>query len=180
MIRFVCWRSILASWLALACSSYSAAQPATAQPATVGEDSAPEKTQSVDELLLFFPVKYPSGNWQPPDLDFQDVNFTTEDHTKLHGWYCPSENPRAVLLVAHGNAGHIASRANWLRYLQKKAKCSVFMFDYRGYGRSEGVPTVEGVLQDAQAARGKLCELAAINDAQLVLMGESLGGAVVV
>ncbi len=54
-----------------------------------------------------------------------------------------------------------------------------FMFDYRGYGRSEGIPTVEGVIQDARAARAKLCELAAIKDSEIVLMGESLGGAIV-
>lgn len=66
------------------------------------------------------------------------------DGTKLHGWYCRSDHPRGVLLLAHGNAGHVASRASWLRYLQSKARLSVFIFDYRGYGRSEGTPTAEG------------------------------------
>jgi uncharacterized protein len=54
------------------------------------------------------------------------------------------------------------------------------MFDYRGYGRSEGTPTVEGAIQDASAARAKLCELAAIKDSEMLLMGESLGGAIVI
>ncbi len=54
------------------------------------------------------------------------------------------------------------------------------MFDYRGYGRSEGAPTVEGAIQDAQAARSKLCELAAVKESEMFLMGESLGGAIVV
>lgn len=138
------------------------------------------KPQTLDELLLFFPSKFPEGDWKPAELDFQDVTFEAEDKTKLHGWYCVSEKPRAVILIAHGNAGHVASRAGWLRYLQQKAHCSVFMFDYRGYGRSEGKPTVKGILQDAQAARAKLCELAAVKNSEIVLMGESLGGAVVV
>lgn len=138
------------------------------------------KAPSIDELLLFFPSKYPRGEWKPQDLQFEDVYFAAEDETKLHGWYCPAKEPRAVLLVAHGNAGHVASRAPWLRYLQTQAKVSVFMFDYRGYGRSEGTPTVEGVLQDARAARAKLRELAAIQDSEMVLMGESLGGAIVI
>jgi len=135
---------------------------------------------SIDELLLFFPSKYPKGDWAPKDLQFQDVYFAAEDETKLHGWYCPADQPRAVVLIAHGNAGHIASRAPWLRYLQTKANVSVFMFDYRGYGRSEGMPTVEGAIQDATAARAKLCELAAVKDSEMFLMGESLGGAIVV
>jgi uncharacterized protein len=77
-------------------------------------ESAPTseaKAPSIDELLLFFPSKFPNGDWNPKDLKFQDVFFTAEDKTKLHGWYCPANNPRAVVLVAHGNAGHVASRA---------------------------------------------------------------------
>ncbi len=142
--------------------------------------SATEKTRSIDELLLFFPSKYPDGDWSPEGLDFQDVYFSAEDGTKLHGWYCAADQPRAVMLVMHGNAGHVASRASWLRYLQQRAGVSVFMFDYRGYGRSEGTPTAKGVIQDATAARKKLCELAQVSDAEMILMGESLGGAIAV
>lgn len=150
------------------------------QPPTGQDTATAGRPQSLDELLLFFPTKYPKGNWQPADVDFRDVYFTAEDRTKLHGWYCACENPRAVILIAHGNAGHVASRAQWLGYLQRQARCSVFMFDYRGYGRSEGVPTADGALQDARAAHAKLCELAAVKETELVLMGESLGGAIVV
>jgi fermentation-respiration switch protein FrsA (DUF1100 family) len=144
------------------------------------DESANTKSPSIDELLLFFPSKHPAGNWAPDDLRFENVWFTAEDQTRLHGWYCPCENARAVILIAHGNAGSIASRASLLRYLQKSTRVATLMFDYRGYGRSEGVPTVEGVLQDARAARTKLCQLARIKDSEMLLMGESLGGAIVV
>ena len=150
------------------------------QESTESNPATEAKAQSIDELLLFFPSKFPDGDWKPRGLQFQDVFFAAEDETKLHGWYCPANNPRAVALVAHGNAGHVASRAAWLRYLQSRARVSVFMFDYRGYGRSEGTPTVSGAIQDATAARAKLCELAAIKDSEMLLMGESLGGAIVV
>ena len=151
-----------------------------AQEAKESDAETQTKPQSIDELLLFFPSKFPSGDWKPKDLQFDDVFFSAEDETKLHGWYCPADNPRAVVLVAHGNAGHVASRAPWLRYLQTRAKVSVFMFDYRGYGRSEGTPTVEGAIQDATAARAKLRELAGVKDSEMLLMGESLGGAIAV
>jgi uncharacterized protein len=150
------------------------------QEASESNQANEKKLPSIDELLLFFPSKFPNGDWNPKDLKFQDVYFAAEDKTKLHGWYCPADNPRAVVLVAHGNAGHVASRAPWLRYLQTSANVSVFMFDYRGYGRSEGTPTVEGAIQDATSARAKLCELASVKDSEMLLMGESLGGGVVI
>ena len=142
--------------------------------------SSRAKRPSIDELLLFFPSKFPDGNWAPDKLRYQDVWFRAADNTRLHGWYCPCDQPRAIMLIAHGNAGHLAFRAPWLMYLQSRARVTTFMFDYRGYGRSEGVPTVQGILDDARAARAKLRELAAIKDAEMLLMGESLGGAVVV
>lgn len=138
------------------------------------------KAASLDELLLFFPSKFPDGDWNPTGLRFQDIFFDADDGTKLHGWYCPAQDRRAVVLIAHGNGGHVASRAAWLRYLQKETSVSVFMFDYRGYGRSEGRPTVEGAMKDARAARAKLCELAGIKDSEMLIMGESLGGAIAV
>ncbi len=158
----------------------AATRPCYGQESMESDSAAETKAPSIDELLLFVPSKFPSGDWNPKDLEFQDVFFAAEDGTKLHGWYCPADNPRAVLLLSHGNAGHVASRAPWLRYLQTRVKVSVFMFDYRGYGRSEGTPTIEGVLQDATAARAKLCELADVKDSEMLLMGESLGGALVV
>lgn len=158
------------------CASY----PCRAEAPQDRAESATSKAPSIDELLLFFPSRYPAGNWAPKDLKYHDVWFVAEDKTRLHGWYCPCENPRATILIAHGNAGNVASRTPWLKYLQSKARVATFMFDYRGYGRSEGVPTVEEALLDAKAARAKLRELARIKDSEMLLMGESLGGAVVV
>src|SRR3954451_615524 len=63
-----------------------------------------------EESLLFFPDKYPSGNWNPPALKFEDAWFKAADGTQLHGWFVPHEQPRATVLFAHGNAGNIAWR----------------------------------------------------------------------
>jgi fermentation-respiration switch protein FrsA (DUF1100 family) len=145
----------------------------------VGAQEAPLKTPpSLDDLLLFFPTKFPTGDWQPQNLQHEDVWLDAEDGTRIHGWYCPCERPRAVLLIAHGNAGNIATRCEWLAYLQDKMRVTTLIFDYRGYGRSEGVPSSEGVLQDARAARAKLRALAGVQDNEILLMGESIGGAV--
>lgn len=144
------------------------------------EEPEPAKRRTLVDRLLFFPSQHPQGQWQPSGLTFQDVHFRSADGTKLHGWYCLCERPRGVVLIAHGNAGHVASRASWLRLLQTQAGLTAFMFDYRGYGKSEGKPTVAGVLADARAARSKLRELAGVEDGEMLLMGESLGGAVMV
>src|SRR5690242_5968172 len=66
---------------------------------------------ALEDSLLFFPTKYPAGNWQPADLEFEDAWFHAADGTRLHGWYAPADNPRAYVLFAHGNAGHLADRA---------------------------------------------------------------------
>lgn len=135
---------------------------------------------SIDELLLFFPTKYPAGDWAPRNLKFRDLTFEADDKTKLHAWYCPCDRPRATILIAHGNGGNLAGRAEWLTILQTRLRVSTFLFDYRGYGKSEGAPTVEGVFQDARAARTKLCEVTGLKPSDIILMGDSLGGAIVV
>src|SRR5262245_8408418 len=78
--------------------------------ATQSQASLPkqEKPQTLDELLLFYPSKYPDGDWKPTGLDFEDVWFKADDGTRLHGWYCPCDKPRAIVLVAHGNAGNLS------------------------------------------------------------------------
>src|SRR5262249_54076753 len=138
------------------------------------------KGQTLDELLLFAPSKYPKGNWKPAGLDFEDAWFSAADGTRLHAWYCPCPDARAVLLYAHGNAGNLALYGSLLKYFQKELRVTTLVFDYRGYGRSEGTPTVEGVLQDARAARAFLARQAGVKEGEVVLMGRSLGGAVAV
>jgi fermentation-respiration switch protein FrsA (DUF1100 family) len=136
-------------------------------------------TPSFDEMMLFFPSKHPVGNWQPKGLNFEDVSFKADDGTRLHGWFCPCKDARAVLLYAHGNAGNLSFDARVLQFFQKELRLSVLTFDYRGYGKSEGTPTVEGVLKDTRAARKILAERAKVKETDMVLLGRSLGGAVV-
>jgi len=126
--------------------------------------------------LLFFPAKFPDGNWNPQELSYVDVFFNSEDGTPLHGWYCPCDQPVAQLLILHGNAGNITHRAALLRWLQR-ANVAVFILDYRGYGKSSGAPSIDGAIMDSNAARAKFCELIDARPSDLMLLGESLGGA---
>lgn len=185
------WLGLLAAGCVVGCGSTAeppsrpppdapAQRPAPATiPATAEAEPSPPKAMSLDELLLFFPSKYPDGDWRPAGLVVEDAWFKAQDGTRLHGWYGPCEKARAVVLFAHGNAGNVSHRAARMRHLQKELRVAALVFDYRGYGRSEGIPTAEGILQDARAARKWLAERAGVGEARIVLLGESLGGAVV-
>jgi uncharacterized protein len=133
-----------------------------------------------EESLIFFPSRYPEGNWEPRNLEFEDAWFSAADGAPLHGWYAPVDHPRAYLVFAHGNAGHLAHRAELIRFLQQDMHVAVLAFDYRGYGRSQGRPSEAGVLADARAARDWLAERAQLPADGIVLMGESIGGGVMV
>jgi len=138
----------------------------------------PQKIPALDEMILFQPNR--KGDWAPEQLTFTDVDFESEDGTKLHAWYCPAETPRAVVLYCHGNAGNIAWIADFFEFLRTKHQLSVLAFDYRGYGKSKGTPTVDGVIADGRAARAKCAELAGVPSADVVIWGRSMGGAVAV
>jgi fermentation-respiration switch protein FrsA (DUF1100 family) len=125
---------------------------------------------------VFVPAKYPAGNWKPAAYTFEDVWFQAEDGTRLNGWYCPHEEPQAVILLAHGNAGNITHTVPLLKRLHDQHRVSVLAFDYRGYGKSDGQPEEAGILEDTRAARKWLAQRANLDEHDVVLMGHSLGG----
>lgn len=132
----------------------------------------------LENSLIYFPAKFPVGDWAPRGIAVEEASITAADGTKIHGWYCPHEQPRAFVLFCHGNGGNITHRADVLRALHDRVGVSVLAFDYRGYGKSEGKPDEPGVLSDARAARTWLARKAGVAEERIVLMGESLGGAV--
>ena len=95
----------------------------------------------------------------------------------MFGWYVEQTATSAVLLWCHGNAGNIINRLENLRELYRMG-LSVFIFDYRGYGRSQGRPSEEGLYQDALGAHEYLTRIRMIRPERIVLFGRSLGGAV--
>src|SRR5262249_30810497 len=105
-----------------------------------------------EERLIFYPSRYPSGDWHPVELQYEDVTFATQDGVRLHAWYCPVPGPRCVFPMMHRNAGNITRRVDRIAMWQRSLHVSVFVFDYRGYGRSAGLPNEPGVYSDARAA----------------------------
>jgi fermentation-respiration switch protein FrsA (DUF1100 family) len=111
--------------------------------------------------------------------DWEDVMFAASDGVKLHGWFFPANVRGArqlVVLVCHGNGGNISHRLELCRLLLELG-VGVFVFDYRGYGRSEGKPDEAGTYLDAQAAHHWL-QQKGFAPADILALGESLGGGV--
>jgi hypothetical protein len=130
--------------------------------------------------MVFFPSKYPVGfgDAQKLGLNITDVWFAASDGVKLHGWLVPHTQPIATLLMCHGNAGNVSDRSQWLEMLHEQVPADLFIFDYRGYGRSEGTATEEGCYLDAVAA---FTWLANTKPAlPIIVHGHSLGSAVAV
>jgi len=133
-----------------------------------------------ERQMVFFPSQYPAGFWQAQnhtDLNINDVWFAAEG-VKLHGWFVPHAQPIASLLMCHGNAGNVSDRYEWLARLHRQVPVNIFIFDYRGYGRSEGNPTEDGCYRDAVAALNWLS--AQSPPLPIIMHGHSLGSAVAV
>jgi len=134
-----------------------------------------------EKQFIYFPSKYPDGYYNQavniPDLT--DCWMTTEDGIKLHGWFVSADSAIATIVMAHGNAGNISHRYVILAAL-RKCGFNILIFDYRGYGRSEGVPSEEGIYIDGRTAFDYAAKLAQVDSKKIVLWGTSLGGAVAV
>jgi hypothetical protein len=113
-------------------------------------------------------------------LRHQEACFVAEDGVRLHAWLLPLPGSRRTVLVCNGNAGNMSHRLDRALQMQQRLGVSVLLFDYRGYGRSEGSPDEQGTYRDARAAYRYAVEEGGVAPLDLVLFGESLGAAVAV
>ncbi|MGD9015137.1 MAG: alpha/beta hydrolase [Candidatus Omnitrophota bacterium] len=128
-------------------------------------------------------IYYPSKEiiFSPADAGFkyEDIFFTSEDKLRLNGWFVPSGQSRGTLLFCHGNAGNISHRVEIIRIFNQ-LNLNVFIFDYRGYGRSQGVPTEQGLYKDAQAAFRYLLNRGDVDQKAIIIYGKSIGANVAI
>lgn len=135
----------------------------------------------LDQLLVYHPAPWQEHDWaRLSGLPLEDVWFRASDGVRLFGWYVRAPNVSAkspTLLWCHGNAGNILYRLDNLKRLYQVG-LSAFLFDYRGYGRSQGTPSEKGLYRDALAAYAYLTSHRHIKPQRLVLFGRSLGAAI--
>lgn len=127
--------------------------------------------------MLYFPTKEIEQTPAAIGLLFDEVTVKTADGVNIAAWFIPAPDARAVLLFCHGNGGNISHRLDSIRIFHDLG-LSVLVFDYRGYGRSEGEPTEKGTYLDAEAAWEYLVKDKGIDSARIVIFGRSLGSAV--
>jgi len=133
----------------------------------------------LERSFIYFPERGLIGDPADFGLAFDDAYFTAGDGVRLHGWFAPGETG-VTWLWCHGNAGNISHRLENLRLLHDELGVGVFIFDYRGYGRSEGSPSEEGTYRDAEAALAYVLSRPDVDSERVVYFGRSLGAAVAV
>lgn len=121
-----------------------------------------------------------SDPWQE-DIPYENIFFKSEDGTLLHSWFLKHKgegSSQGLVTFFHGNAQNLTSHAPIVAWLTKYGY-DVFLFDYRGYGLSEGKPSPSRIELDArEALRYSQVLLERLGNPKWILLGQSLGGAI--
>ncbi len=128
---------------------------------------------------MYYPIRDLEATPDLAGMDYQEVETAAEDGVRIHGWWIPAAAGRATVLFCHGNAGNISHRLESVAVFHRLG-LNVLIFDYRGFGRSEGSPDEEGTYLDAAAAYRLLREERGIDPERTIIFGRSLGGAVAI
>lgn len=131
----------------------------------------------LENKLLFHPLRADQHWMAPPaGMHVEDVTLPLDDGVKVHAWWCPGEGAKGAILYAHGNAGNLSHRGLAAQKLQEATGLSVLLFDYPGYGKSEGKPNEARCCAAGDAAYAWLAQR--VPAEEIVLYGKSLGGGV--
>lgn len=130
--------------------------------------------------LFFYPDRDPRKTPADFGLGYRDITFQSADGTALHGWLIPATGKAAgTVVVLHGNAQNLSTHFMMVAWLAKQ-NFNVFIADYRGYGRSAGMPDIPGVHADAEAMLTTALDLPETRGHGFVLFGQSLGGSIAI
>lgn len=124
-----------------------------------------------------FPTREIISTPDSEGMTYEEVSLCTSDSVILHGWFIPAETAQFTVLFCHGNAGNISHRIESIKIFHELG-FNTFIFDYRGYGKSQGIPFEQGLYTDVMAAWDHLVNARGIADSNIIIMGRSLGGAV--
>lgn len=127
------------------------------------------------DFLIYFNQRHPIGDWDVSNIkNLEEHEIRVTNDVALHAWYFPTNTDKELLLFIHGNAGNVTTRKARAKLFQM-AGYPVFLFDYRGYGKSTGSPSEKGLNQDVKAVMAYVKEK--IKPQKIVLFGESIGAA---
>jgi len=135
--------------------------------------------RKLERSHMYYPRSEIEASPSEIGLAYQDIFLTTSDGVRIHGWWIPADTSRSTILFCHGNAGNISHRLASILIFHQLG-LNVFIFDYRGYGKSTGSPSEKGTYRDAAAAYDYLRKKRGIIPGKIIIFGRSLGGAVAV
>lgn len=127
--------------------------------------------------LVYFPSTNMNISPKTVGLEYESIIFESNDKTKLHAWYIPKKDVKTTLFFLHGNAGNISHRLDSIK-LFNSLGMNVFIFDYRGYGKSEGSANEQNTYDDARSAWDYLLKNKNVKAEDIIIFGRSLGGAI--
>jgi len=127
--------------------------------------------------FTYYPVREIAYTPDDVGLDFEEVVFRSSDGLRLSGWYVPAKDSELAVLFCYGNGGNKSHRLDSIDIFHDLG-LSCFIFDYRGYGSSEGKPTEEGTCLDAMAAYEWLVNEKKVQPDNIIIFGRSLGGSI--
>lgn len=129
---------------------------------------------------FYVPIK---GKGKTPDqygIAYEDVFFESKDKTKLHGWFLPAKvgvkKAKGTIVFSHGNAGRVSNHLGYI-YGLMRGGYNVFLYDYRGFGQSEGEAEKLGIIADVEAAFRYIKTRKDIDQNKIISASQSLGGA---
>jgi pimeloyl-ACP methyl ester carboxylesterase len=138
----------------------------------------------MEDLLLYWPRTYASSWVTPADAsELQDVWLTLEDGSRVHGWWMEPPNwsaDKGVLLHCHPKGANISYLVGPARKFRDKLDRAVLLFDYPGFGKSEGAASEAGCCRSAEAAWQWLLHEKKLAPNRIAIHGHSLGGAVAI
>lgn len=128
--------------------------------------------------LFYMPTRDQPATPARWGFKFEEVTFPSSDGTELNGWFLPAraKSPKGTVVFSHGNAGSIGHHLGFVMWLVE-ARYNVFLYDYRGFGKSGGAVDRRGMLDDVKAAFAYVSSRADVDADKLVSFGHSLGGA---
>jgi len=137
----------------------------------------------LEKRFVFFPVAELLYTPNDVNLEYEDVRIQTSDGLALQGWFISGKaetGPNVTWLWFHGNGGNIGHRIGELALAHHRTEANIFIFDYRGYGESEGAPSEKGTYLDSRAVMEYLSSRSDVDSGRIVYLGHSLGAAVAV
>ena len=125
--------------------------------------------------LIFFPQKLDKDYVFQFENPFEEITIETEDHVKLNGVLFKADSSKGLIFYLHGNAGSLDSWG-YISPSYTLMKYDLFILDYRGYGKSEGVITSEKQFySDVQKAYDVL--KSRYDEKDIIVLGYSIGTA---